>query len=106
MAKVYKNRVISREKIREFVAAHPGHAAALPILMSWYRIESWAQWANFADVRERYPSADQVGSLIVFNIGGNKIRLIARVFYNTKPRRIFIKHVLTHRECDKGDWKE
>ena len=74
--------------------------------MDWYREALWAKRATFADIRERYPLADQVGSLIVFNIVGNHLRLIARILYNTKPRRIYIKHVLKHREYDKGDWQE
>ena len=54
---------------------------------------------------ETFVDASQVGNFVVFNIAGNKVRMVTRVFYNTKPRQIHIKHVLTHREYDKGDWK-
>ena len=47
-----------------------------------------------------------MGRLVVFNIAGNKGRLIALILYNTKPRRIYIRQILTHREYDRGDWKE
>ncbi len=40
----------------------------------------------------------------VFNIGGNKVRLIAAVHYNRN--KIHIRHVLTHREYDEGKWKK
>ena len=47
--------------------------------------------------------ADHVGHLVVFNIGGNKYRLIVRIFY--KDAVILIRHVMTHKEYDRGDWK-
>ncbi len=50
------------------------------------------------------PSADQVGKLTVFNIGGNKVRLIAALHYNR--RQAYIRAVLTHEEYDEGKWKE
>jgi mRNA interferase HigB len=60
-----------------------------------------------AAVREAFgDAADLVGRLTVFNVAGNRIRLVALIFHDTKPRRVYIKHVLTHREYDKGDWKE
>jgi mRNA interferase HigB len=46
---------------------------------------------------------DKVGGRYVFNIGGNKFRLIAGIQFATQ--RLFVKTVLTHREYDKGDWK-
>jgi len=55
-------------------------------------------------LRKTFGSADQVGNLTVFNIGGNKVRLIAAIHYNR--RIIYIRAVLTHREYDEGKWKE
>jgi mRNA interferase HigB len=54
-------------------------------------------------LREILPSADKVGNLTVFNIGGNKIRLIAAIHYNTQC--LYIRHVLTHKEYGKEKWK-
>ena len=51
-----------------------------------------------------FPNADQVGKLTVFNIGGNKARLIAAIHYNR--RKIYIRAVLTHQEYDQNKWKE
>ncbi|MGI2902303.1 type II toxin-antitoxin system HigB family toxin [Tolypothrix sp. VBCCA 56010] len=50
-----------------------------------------------------FPSADQVSNLTIFNIGGNNYRLITLVDYNYQ--KVFIRHVLTHAEYDKEDWK-
>jgi mRNA interferase HigB len=51
-----------------------------------------------------FSSADQVGKLTVFNIGGNRVRLIAAIHYNR--RKIYIRAVLTHAEYDEPRWKE
>jgi len=59
---------------------------------------------SIEDVREALPHADKVGKLTVFNIGGNKVRLVAAIHYNR--HKIYIRTVLTHTEYDKGDWKE
>ncbi|WP_439566455.1 type II toxin-antitoxin system HigB family toxin [Gloeocapsopsis crepidinum] len=63
-----------------------------------------ASWQNFVELREVFPSADQVGKLIVFNIGGNKYRLIAFIDYTYQ--KVFIRYVLNHSEYDKDDWKK
>jgi mRNA interferase HigB len=63
-----------------------------------------ADWRNFADVRGTYAHADQVGKFTVFNIGGKKYRLIAVDHFNRG--KVFVRHVLTHREYDRGSWKE
>jgi mRNA-degrading endonuclease HigB of HigAB toxin-antitoxin module len=105
MAKVFKNRVISRRKIRDFIAKHPELSKTKEALMAWYREAERAPWTNFAAVRETFVFADQVGRYDVFNIAGNKVWLIALISYNTKPRRIYIKHVLIHREYDNFDFR-
>jgi len=63
-----------------------------------------AEFKSFAEMRESFPSADQVGKLTVFNIGGNKVRLIAAIHYNRK--RLYIRAVLTHEEYDQSKWRE
>jgi mRNA interferase HigB len=50
-----------------------------------------------------FSSADGVKNLTVFNIGGNKYRLIALVDY--KYQKVFVRAVMTHSEYDKEDWK-
>ena len=53
---------------------------------------------------EVFPQADQVGKFTVFNLGGNKVRLIAAIHYNRN--KIYIRYVLTHQDYDAGKWKE
>jgi len=61
-------------------------------------------FSNFAHLRETFPSADQVGRLTVFNIGGNKVRVIAAIHYNRG--KIYIRAVLTHAEYDGQRWRK
>jgi mRNA interferase HigB len=61
-------------------------------------------FSNFAHLRETFPSVDQVGKLTVFNIGGNKVRLIAAIHYNRG--KIYIRAVLTHAEYDEQRWRK
>jgi mRNA interferase HigB len=77
---------------------------AKPPLEAWYQIARHAEWNNFADVRNTFPAADLVGRFVVFDIGGNKFRLIAVIHYNR--RKLYVRHVLTHAEYDKEKWKE
>ena len=93
--------VITRKRLNEFAAKHPGAKSSLA---HWYQIMRKGRFANFARLRETFPHADQVGKFTVFNVGGNKARLIAAVHYNRN--KIYIRHVLTHREYDTGKWKK
>jgi mRNA interferase HigB len=68
------------------------------------RLASKNDFSNFAHLREVFPSADKVGKLTVFNIGGNRIRLVAAIHYNR--RKIYVRAVLRHAEYDEGQWKE
>lgn len=97
--------VFSRPKLREFSAKHPD--ATTP-LNAWFKIAEKARWADIHEIRDDYSYADPVGSCVVFNIGGNKYRLIARVFYATDDFRghVYVIHVLTHKEYDSNKWKK
>ncbi len=94
-------RIITRKRLLEFAKKHPDRNTALE---SWYRIVKHTKFKSFAELKQTFPSADQVGKLTVFNIGGNKARLIAAIHYNTS--RVYIRHVLTHKQYDRGTWKE
>jgi len=93
--------VITKRRLRDFAARHP--EASEP-LQSWYAIMSKSDFSTFADIRRSFGSADKVGKFTVFDIGGNKYRLIAAIHYNRK--KAYIRHVLTHTEYDRGKWKE
>lgn len=92
---------ISYRKIREFVRSHPDAESPLS---SWYRITRKAKWQNLAELRNDYPHADLVGKFVVFNVGGNKYRLIAEMHFESNL--VLIRHILTHSEYDKEKWEQ
>jgi mRNA interferase HigB len=92
--------VIPEKKLREFWRLWP--KAETP-LRAWIRVTENATWNCFADVREVYPHADQVGRRIVFDIAGNKFRLVVVIHFNRE--KVYVRHVMTHKEYDKGAWK-
>lgn len=93
--------IITRKRLNDFAARYPETRTALA---HWYRLMKHNNFASFAELRASFATADQVGGLTVFNIGGNKVRLIAAIHYNR--RRIYIRAVLTHQEYDQNRWKE
>ena len=93
--------IITRKRLNEFAERHPETKSALA---HWYREAKRRNFSSLADLRRVFPSADQVGKLTVFNIGGNRVRLIAAIHYNR--RRVYIRAVLTHTKYDAGKWKE
>ena len=93
--------VISKKKLREFWGKH---SKAKSPLEAWYQVAKRAEWENLADVRKTFNTADLVGRFVVFDIGGNKYRLIAVIHFNRG--KLFVRHVLTHAEYDQGKWKD
>lgn len=87
--------------MNDFAEKHPD---TKPALQHWYRLVKSGQFRSFVELRATFPSADQVGNLTVFNIGGGKARLIAAIHYNRQ--KVYIRAVLMHDEYDKGKWKE
>jgi len=63
-----------------------------------------AGWKNFGDVRQLFGGADQVGKFVVFNVAGNKYRLIVVIHYDRQ--RCYVRHIMTHKEYDLGKWKK
>lgn len=94
-------RTIKRGALVQFWERHPDAKASLE---SWYAVVRRATWKTTAEMKQVYGNADLVGRRTVFNIAGNKYRLIARVNYHTQ--RVFVLYLLTHAEYDRGDWKE
>lgn len=94
-------RVITRRRLLEFAEKH---LDANEPLDRWYRILKSNDFESFSELRKSFPSADKVNKLTVFNIGGNKFRLIVAIHYDRKI--VYIRNILTHQEYDKGRWKE
>jgi mRNA interferase HigB len=96
--------VISRKALRQFAAKHKDADAPLT---AWFKIMRACHARDLAQLKRTFGSVDYVatrkGELHVFNIGGGKYRLIARVKYRTQT--VLIRHVLTHAEYDAGKWK-
>jgi mRNA interferase HigB len=97
-------RVISLKLLREFWTKYPD--AERP-LRHWYKTAMQADWRNLQEVRRVYPHADGVTvkaeTLTVFNVGGNKYRLVVRIRYDYQL--INVRAVLTHREYDARKWE-
>ena len=93
--------IIARKRLNEFARKHPDTRTSLEY---WYRLMKRGEFRSFAELQAVFPQADQVGKLTVFNIGGNKARLIAAIHYNRQ--RIYIRAILSHVDYDKGRWKE
>lgn len=73
-------------------------------LQHWYTLMKSGSFHSFVELRATFPTADQVGKLTVFNIGGNTTRLIAAIHYNRQ--KVYIRSILTHEEYDEDKWKE
>ncbi|MCL2640267.1 MAG: type II toxin-antitoxin system HigB family toxin [Phycisphaerales bacterium] len=98
--------IISRKALKVFAAIHPDADAALD---AWYRTANKAQWQSIMDVRQSFPHADvaKVASgriVTIFNICGNKYRLIADIHYNRS--KIYTLKVMSHKEYCLNRWKE
>jgi mRNA interferase HigB len=101
-------RIITWRMLREFGDRWP--AAAAP-LNDWYKIAQGSIWRNFSDVKATFGQTDQAKvksgqTVCVFDIGGNKFRLVAFVSY--AKQKVYVLRVMTHKEYDKGNqrWKD
>lgn len=94
-------RVITNRRLLDFAALYPD--AATP-LQSWRKIMEIKACQNFGDLRLSFRGVDKVGYLYIFNIAGNKYRLIAYLHFDRQL--CYIKHVLTHTEYDREGWKK
>ncbi|HIG56399.1 MAG TPA: type II toxin-antitoxin system HigB family toxin [Candidatus Latescibacteria bacterium] len=93
--------IISRKALRVFWEKYPDSKGALS---RWFKVMSQSEFNSFSALRATFPSADKVEQFVVFNIGGNKYRLVASVHFNRG--KVYIRHVLAHREYDRGGWKQ
>jgi len=92
--------IVSYRAVRQFVEMHPESAGPLN---HWYRVAKRAAWSSFADVKFSFNTADVVAPYIVFNVGGNKYRLVASIHFGA--RTLFIRAIMSHKEYERGGWK-
>jgi mRNA interferase HigB len=99
--------IVKPLRVREYARAHAGAFASLE---RWITLTKTADWTDFKDVKSTFGrSADAVQvdsgrSVVVFNISGNKFRLITAIHYNI--RKVFVLRFLTHAEYSKNKWKQ
>jgi len=99
-------QIIKTVRVRAWAEAHSVAAANLA---HWLAITKASRWENFLDVRSTFSSANAVPvesgrTVVVFNIAGNRFRLITAIHYNIE--KVFVLRFLTHAEYSKGRWKE
>jgi mRNA interferase HigB len=98
-------RIIKPPTVKSWASRHADAEAALE---KWMTLIVDADWKNVVEMRSVVSSADEVTvasgrRVVVFNIGGNKYRLIAAVHYNTKI--VYAMLFMTHAEYSKDKWK-
>ena len=94
--------VISRRGLLELSKAAKLESDAKAELESWYRIAEHAAWNNLMDVCQHFPSADQLGNVLIFDIRHNRYRLI--VFAVFPKEKLYIKAIMTHKQYDRKGW--
>jgi mRNA interferase HigB len=92
--------VISYRRLREYGKKH---ADCIDALDNWFKVTQKADWKNLVEIQVVFPTAEAVGNFTIFNIKGNKYRLVASIDY--EKQLVYIKYVLTHAEYDKENWK-
>lgn len=93
-------KLITNNMLREFAALHP--KAEQP-LQDFRNLIEHGTYGSFAQLKATFFSVDKVGERFVFNIGGNKYRLIAAIAF--QAQLVWVKAVLTHDQYDKGEWR-
>ncbi len=94
-------RVISNRRLVEFSAKHKDSQEAL---QAWRKLMEFGFFKNFSQLKDVFTSADKVRDLYVFNICGNKYRLVT--YLQFERQLSYIKAVLTHKDYDKDGWKK
>jgi mRNA interferase HigB len=90
-------RVISRQALNEFARLYPESQPALSV---WWKLMKAKSYENPNALKKDFPSASFIGGeTTVFNIGGNKYRLVVNVVYSM--RTVFVEGVYTHVEYDR-----
>jgi mRNA interferase HigB len=92
--------IISRKKLRDFWKENEHSEQPLD---NWFRTLNKFSPKSLTELRQTFPSADLYGECLIFNVGGNKFRLITKIFF--REQTVLVRFVLTHKEYDKDAWK-
>lgn len=93
-------RIISEKRIREFWQQRPEAEKAM---REWIKTVRRADWSNPSDVRKTFNHADNYGCCVIFDVGGNKFRIIGKIAYGF--RIVYIRSVMTHQQYDEKRWQ-
>jgi len=97
-------RVISVRRLKEFWKSPAGRESERP-LRAWFQEAREAAWKGPHDIKTKYPTASILkGGRVVFNIGGNKYRLVTVIFYDVNI--VFVRFIGTHAQYDQIDAQE
>lgn len=89
--------IITQARLRNFASHHPD--AEVP-LRAWETLVRSRKYKSPHEVKEDFASVDFPGNgKAIFNIGGNKYRVVTKILYNAG--KVLIRHVLTHKEYDR-----
>ena len=89
-------RVISKKALLDFIKRHPEARSAL---LTWYSLAQACLAYGYNDLEQTFAGVDDVPpQYTVFDVGGNRFRIIAAIHYNRQS--LFVRHVLTHTEYD------
>lgn len=92
--------IITQKRIWDAKLKHPTVANSID---GWYRVIKKNIFNNFSELKQTFNSVDKVENFYVFDVGGNKMRIITTIHFSC--HRVYIRAVLTHKEYDKGKWK-
>ncbi len=94
--------IISRPELIKFWNKHSD--AEVPLKL-WFKNVKQAKWKGINDLKRDYPTADYIGdNRVVFDIKGNRYRIIVLVFFT--GQKMFIRFIGTHADYDKIDAKK
>ena len=92
--------IITKKRITE---AKQKYHSCVSALDGWFKVAESNKFTNFADLKKTFNNVDKVNNFFVFDIGGNKLRLITSIHFNRQ--KIYIRHILTHKEYDEKKWR-
>lgn len=94
--------IISKKTLVDYYNKHKETKSQLE---AWYQEAKIAEWKNPQEIKEKYASASIIGgNRVVFNIKGNKYRLVTKINYHMKT--VYIRFIGTHKEYDRINAEE
>jgi mRNA interferase HigB len=102
--------VISRKKLRAFYESKPEFKKHAQAFEDWFKLACKAEWHSFQEAKATFAQTDiapdtaSKKTATIFDIGGNKYRIITLIDYLRQT--VLITHVMTHARYDKNKWKK